>query len=74
MADVEFKIYIYIKPHTSDKILYRTFDAAQRACTHIDGEIEEWAAVEGAARLRYVCSWYRTHDGTFERLPLECRQ
>ena len=43
-ADILFKVYVFLKPHSLDKLIYRTLDAAQRACTSEDGEIEEWIA------------------------------
>jgi hypothetical protein len=41
-TEIFTKVYVFRKPHMSGTILYRTFDAASRACTMEYGEIEEW--------------------------------
>jgi hypothetical protein len=64
-ADLLFKVYVFRKPHSLEKILYRTLDAAQRACTSADGEIEEWIAIESSPRLRLVRTWVRLPSGAF---------
>lgn len=64
-TDLLFKVYVFLKPHSLEKILYRTLDSAQRACTHEDGEIEEWIATESSPRLRLVRSWVRLQSGAF---------
>lgn len=62
-AGILFRIWIYTKPQTFDMLLYRTFDAAVRACTAEEGEIDEWAAVEGSPRLILLSTWRRLHGG-----------
>ncbi len=64
-ADVLFKVYVFLKPHSLDKLIYRTLDAAQRACTSEDGEIEEWIATESSPRLRRTRTWVRLRSGEF---------
>jgi hypothetical protein len=70
-ADVLFRIWIFTKPQTYDTILYRTFDAAARACTMEEGEIEEWAAVEGSPRLVLVATWIRTRGDFVMQLGVD---
>jgi hypothetical protein len=60
---MEYRVYVYQKPYTSDIILYKTFTDAAAACTMIDGEIQEWAAFEGSGRMRLVRRWVRTRHG-----------
>lgn len=64
-AEALFRVWIYIKPTTSDKLLYRTLAAAQRACLHEDGEIEEWTAVEDSDRMVLLKRWIRLRSGQF---------
>jgi hypothetical protein len=54
---MEFKIYIYVKP-TGEHLVYRTFDAAERACRE-GGRIEEWSCVEDSDRLVLTRVWER---------------
>ena len=54
---MEFKIYVYVKP-TDIHLVYRTFDAADRACRE-GGLIEEWSCVEGSDRLILIRVWER---------------
>ena len=65
-ATVLFRIWIYLKPHTSDTLVYRTFEAALRACTVEDGEITEWIATEESPRMRPVCTWIRRSGSWLE--------
>jgi hypothetical protein len=48
---MEFKIYIYLKPWSDDRIIYKTFDAAERACRR-GGVIQEWACHLGPGDAR----------------------
>ena len=54
---MEFKIYIYIKPWSDDQIIYKTFDAAERACRR-GGVIEEWSC-GSSDRFILTNSWRR---------------
>ena len=63
MANIVFKIFIYIKPVTHEKIVYRTFTAAERAC-RAGGEIEEWCALEDKDRMILSRMWRRYGTGT----------
>lgn len=47
---------------TEERLMYTTLDAAQRACS-IGGEIEEWHAYEGSARMQLVYLWTHTTAG-----------
>lgn len=58
-ASLLFRIWVYLKPQTSDILIYQTFEAALRACTVEDGEITEWVAVEESPRLKPVRTWIR---------------
>lgn len=58
-AGVLYRIWVYLKPQTSDILIYQTFEAALRACTVEDGEVTEWVAIEGVPRLRAARTWIR---------------
>ena len=62
---MEFKIYIYVKP-TEEYLVYRTFDAAERAC-RIGGVIEEWSCTEASDRLILTRVWERTKGQLIEQ-------
>ena len=55
---MEFKIYIYTKPCSDDQIIYKTFDAAVRACRR-GGIIEEWSCTDLSDRFILTNSWRR---------------
>ena len=63
MNGIESRVFVYRKPFASDILLYKTLAAAWAACTQVDGEIQEWAAIEGADRLVLVRTWRRTSHG-----------
>ena len=74
---MEFKIYIYMKPWSEDQIIYKTFDAAERACRQ-DGLIEEWTCSASSDRFALTNSWQRIgkemvrqFDGTAAPLEFE---
>jgi len=66
-ADTLFRIWILRKPQISDAVLYRTFDAAMRACCVAGAEVEEWVATETSPRLSRTVVWLRLSDGSFAR-------
>lgn len=57
------KAYIYIKPGTEERLVYSTLVAAQRACTAIGGQVEEWHAYDGSDRMQLRCVWTRRSRG-----------
>jgi hypothetical protein len=70
MADILYKIYIYLKPITYEKIVYRSFTAAEKAC-RAGGEIEEWCATEGRDRMIFTRMWRRYGTGQLEETVME---
>ena len=54
---MEFKIYIYVKPWSDDRIIYKSFEAAERACRR-GGVIEEWTS-NSSDRFILTNSWRR---------------
>lgn len=64
---MEFRIYVLIKP-AGEKILYRTFSAAERAC-RVGGVIEEWSTVDGSERLVLSRMFERVGHEIAEILP-----
>ena len=69
-ADTLYRIWILKKPQMSEICIYRTFDAAMRACCIAGAEVEEWVAVEGTARLQQTVTWLRLSDGTLLMQPV----
>lgn len=63
MSGMEGRVFVYRKPFASDIILYKTLTAAWAACIQIDGEIQEWVALDGADRMVLTRTWRRTSQG-----------
>lgn len=56
-AQVEFKIYVLVKP-TEERILYKSLDSALRAAAcQIGSEVEEWHALADEDRMRLIRTW-----------------
>ena len=55
---MEFKIYIYLKPWSDDRIIYKSFEAAEKACRR-GGVIQEWACNASSDRFTLRNSWRR---------------
>jgi hypothetical protein len=57
------RVFIYVKPGTEERLMYASLAAAQRACTTVGGEVEEWHAYDGAERMQLRCVWIRKGKG-----------
>lgn len=53
------RVFIYVKPGTDERLVYASLAAAQRACTPIGGQVEEWHAYSGSDRMQLKCVWTR---------------
>ena len=60
---------IFTKVYVFRTILYRTFDAASRACTMENGEIEEWICFAHLDRMHLTRTWTRLANGNFRCQP-----
>ena len=58
---MEVTIYVYVKP-TEDRLIYKTFAAAERAC-RVGGEIQQWTAAADSERFQLTQIWYRHQAG-----------
>lgn len=65
MSAPRLRVWIYLKPHTEERLLYTSMDAAQRACA-VGGEIEEWHAYEDSDRMQLIYRWSRLEEGGFD--------
>jgi hypothetical protein len=65
MSAPRLRVWIYLKPHTEERLLYTSLESAQRACL-VGGEIEEWHAYEESDRMQLIYRWTRSMEAGFE--------
>lgn len=59
MAAPSKRVFMYTKPGTEERLIYASLAAAQRACTTVGGQVEEWHAYDGSDRMQLRCVWTR---------------